>query len=52
MAVQPTREQPIQSYIEYRLDLHERMVDAIEHQDLHRAHELVEEHNTESYQQS
>jgi DNA-binding FadR family transcriptional regulator len=52
MAVQPTREQPLQSYIEYRLDLHERMVDAIEDQDLHRAHELVAEHNTESYQQS
>jgi DNA-binding GntR family transcriptional regulator len=51
MAVQPTREQPIQSYIEYRLDLHERMVDAIESQDLDRAHELVEEHNTERYQQ-
>ena len=52
MAVQPTREQPLQSYIEYRLDLHERMVDAIEDQDLRRAHELVAEHNTESYQQS
>jgi DNA-binding FadR family transcriptional regulator len=50
MAVQPTREQPLQSYIEYRLELHQRMVDAIEDQDLERARELVAEHNTESYQ--
>lgn len=50
LTVQPTREQPLQSYIEYRLDLHEKMVDAIEAQDLALAQKLVEEHNTESYQ--
>lgn len=51
LAVQPTREQPLQSYIEYRLDLHSRMVEAIDAQDKTLAHKLVEEHNTESYQQ-
>lgn len=52
MAVQPTREQPLQSYIEYRLELHVRMVDAIEAQDVERARELLAEHNTENYQGS
>jgi len=51
LTVQPTREQPLQSYIEYRLELHERMVDAIEAQDQELAQKLIEEHNTESYQQ-
>lgn len=50
MEVQPTTEQPLQSYIEYRLELHHRMVDAIENQDLEGARELVAEHNTENYQ--
>lgn len=51
LAVQPTMEQPLQSYIEYRLDLHARMVDAIEASDQVLAQQLVEEHNTENYQQ-
>lgn len=51
LAVQPTRDQPLQGYIEYRLDLHSRMVDAIEAADQKLAQKLVEEHNTESYQQ-
>ena len=50
LTVQPTREQPLQSYIEYRLNLHERMVDAIEASDQALAQRLVEEHNTENYQ--
>jgi DNA-binding FadR family transcriptional regulator len=50
LAVQPTTAQPLQSYIEYRLDLHRRMVDAIEAQDQPLARALVEEHNTENYQ--
>lgn len=50
LEVQPTKEQPLQSYIEYRLELHRRMVNAIEDQDLVRARELVAEHNTEKYQ--
>lgn len=50
MAVRPTQGQPLQSYIEYRLDLHRRMVDAIEAADQELAQQLVEEHNTENYQ--
>lgn len=50
LEVQATREQPLQSYIEYRLELHERMVDSIEDQNLERARELIAEHNTENYQ--
>lgn len=49
LAVQPTREQPLDTYIAYRLDLHRRMVDAIRDRDLERARALVEEHNTENY---
>jgi DNA-binding FadR family transcriptional regulator len=52
LAVQPAREQPLQDYIEYRLALHERMVDAVESQDARLARVLVEEHNTENYQKS
>lgn len=50
LAVQPTKEQPLQSYIAYRLELHGRMIDAIESQDLARSRELVVEHNTERFQ--
>jgi DNA-binding FadR family transcriptional regulator len=50
LTVEPTKEQSLQSYIEYRLDLHSRMVDAIEASDQDLARMLVEEHNTESYQ--
>ena len=49
LAIQPTREQPLDTYIAYRLDLHRRMVDAIRDRDLERARGLVEEHNTENY---
>ena len=49
LAVQPSQEQPLQAYIEYRLDLHERMVNAIVRQDLDDARALIEEHNTENY---
>jgi DNA-binding FadR family transcriptional regulator len=52
LAVRPTKEQPLESYIEYRLELHVRMVDAIERQDSEYALRLVEEHNTESYQKN
>jgi len=51
LGVQPTRGEPLQGYIEYRLDLHRKMVDAIEAQDPIVARALVEEHNTENYQQ-
>ena len=49
LAVQPSQEAPLQAYIEYRLDLHERMVEAIAARDSERARLLVEEHNTENY---
>jgi len=49
LAVQPTQEQPLQSYIAYRLELHVRMVDAIDNQDITRGRELVMEHNTERF---
>lgn len=49
LAVQPSQEQPLQAYIEYRLNLHERMVDAIVSQNLDEARALIEEHNTENY---
>lgn len=50
LAVKPTREQPLQGYIEYRLELHRKMVDAIESSDKELAQKLIAEHNTESYQ--
>ena len=50
LAVKLTLEQPLQGYIEYRLELHRRMVDAIESSDQALAQKLIAEHNTESYQ--
>jgi DNA-binding FadR family transcriptional regulator len=49
LSVEPTKEQSLETYIEYRLNLHSRMVDAIEASDQHLARMLVDEHNTESY---
>jgi DNA-binding GntR family transcriptional regulator len=50
LAVQPSLEQPLQGYIEYRLELHRTMVDAIESSNQALAQKLIAEHNTESYQ--
>lgn len=50
LAVKPSLEQPLQGYIEYRLELHRKMVDAIESSDKELAQKLIAEHNTESYQ--
>lgn len=49
LSVKATREQPLGTYIAYRLDLHRRMVDAIRDRDAELAQQIVEEHNTENY---
>lgn len=47
LSVEPPETQPLSEYIQYRQDLHVRMVDAIAAGDRELALQLVDEHNTE-----
>ncbi len=47
LSVEPPTVQPVAEYIEYRQDLHVRIVDSIEAGDRELALRLIEEHNTE-----
>jgi DNA-binding FadR family transcriptional regulator len=47
LSVEPPRVQPVAEYIEYRQNLHVRIVDSIESGDRDLALRLIDEHNTE-----